>query len=317
MRVSSTGSRSSTWETVGEGATVALDSPDRFRCCPHDLANGVSDELRVSWSALRNFEECRQRWRLVSTGRKSPTTDIRNYFPGTVVDRVMRAWLNQDDPRPGEMPTMVDEFLEREEANARESGDGVVRWRGRNDRAVTANFCRELVTRLEPILYEYVVPFEYQPAVRFRAPVTLPGLDDEPRTVMLVGEVDVVTRDVSGDYRAYDLKATQDEGYVKKTLGQSVFYDLSMGEYYGTNPVEFAFIQPMCKQRVVHVKITNDSRMEMVTRIVKMAHAVWRQEWETLAEDAGECFNCPVKHACPKFQPVPGSVRRASLAPRQ
>ena len=71
----------------------------------------------------------------MSAGMSSPVADKRNFFHGTVVDLAMRRWLEQDDPQPGWMAAHVDEILEKAEIESRETGDGMVKWRDRDDKA--------------------------------------------------------------------------------------------------------------------------------------------------------------------------------------
>ena len=87
----------------------------------------------------------------------------------------MGDWLSLDGLQPGWMAAHVDEILDREEASARETGDGVVKWRTPGDKARVCAWCKELVTRLEPILYELVIPYVHEPHSRFKVPLTIPG----------------------------------------------------------------------------------------------------------------------------------------------
>ena len=107
---------------------------------------------------------------------KSPVTDTRNFFHGNVVDLAMRRWLSQDDPQAGWMAAHVDELLEEAETVSRETGDGVIKWRDLGDKERVRLWCQELVVRLEPILFDLIIPYEYQPALRFE------GAADHPRT---------------------------------------------------------------------------------------------------------------------------------------
>lgn len=261
--------------------------------------------LVLSWSALRTWEECRQKHKLTQTGKKNPAQDIRGYFHGTVVDRCMRAWLNDDDQKPGEMAAMVEDMIDACALEAINTGDGVVRWKNRDDRQSMTAYCKELLTRLEPILYELVIPYDYQPELRFKTPIKLPYLNGQPTTVFLAGGIDIVVRRSEDPpiWCAYDLKGTQDDSYYKKVIGQGIFYDISIGHMFGSHCTEFALIQPMCKQRIVPVKITDDDRRNMMTRLERMAHAMWQKDWAP-KEDTKGCDRCEVRHACTKFTPV-------------
>ena len=258
------------------------------------------EPLRLSWSALRVHDECHMKSRLVRQGRKNPAADIRGYFHGTVVDRIMRDWL--EDPKPGEMLSMLETYIDKCEQEAKENEDGVVRWKHTNDRQQMTEFCAELLMRLEPILEELVIPFEYEPAKRFAVPYTIPYLDGSPTQIVLSGEIDLLTRN-DGKWGLWDLKATKDDGYWRKTVAQLTFYDICIEAMFGNSPTDAGLIQPMCKERVLRVKIGEQERLELLARIVRMAQAMWRKD-ASLAPDSKVCHNCAVKHACPKFDPV-------------
>lgn len=209
----------------------------------------------------------------------------------------MRRWLDSDNPEPGQMKAWVPEMFAR---ISETENEGVVRWRSGNDRAVTQNYVVECVTKLEPILMKEVIPFEYEPEVRFEAIVRIPYLTGNPTSIKLVGGIDIVTKR-GNDFVNLDLKSTQNESYINQTLAQAYFYDLGFQYWYGKRPVAFKFIQPMCKQQVVPVTITEHERTVMMDRIIKMAHGMWRKEWEPKESDTG-CSQCDCKHACDKFK---------------
>jgi len=254
--------------------------------------------FRVSWSSLQAWEMCKQRGWLLSQRKSSPVKDSRNFFHGTVVDRIMRNWL--DDPQPGVMPKMVDDYMESCEQEALETGDGVVKWKHRTDKADLREFCVTLTKKLEPILYKLVVPFDYEPAKRFKIPMTLPGINNEPTEIFLTGEFDLLVRENS-HFNVWDLKATADNNYWKKTLGQLVFYDLAVYAMMGESPVRSGLIQPMCDQEVLEFSFTNDDRRAMLARIMTMLRAVWTEDHSPKADSVG-CSWCSVRHACEKYK---------------
>lgn len=257
-------------------------------------------KLSLSWSGLRAFEECHNRSRLIRAGKRAKLQDVRGFFHGTVVDRVMREWLEDPDLPAGAMKKLVPEILEREEQAAKDNGDGVVRWKYADDKAEVTAWCIELVTRLEPILHQYVTPYDYEPARRFKTPLTIPGLYGSPVVVWLVGETDLLVR--PDKYEVFDLKGTADENYWRKTLGQLVFYDLDIEAEFGEPCSRVGLIQPMCKEMVKTWTVTEQQRREMVQRITAFAHGVWKKD-ATYAEDREACKFCPTKHACDRFKP--------------
>jgi hypothetical protein len=238
-------------------------------------------------------------------GKTRVSADSRVFLPGTVADRLMRSWLDSGDPTPGWMVAHADEMLERFSSHDSDEPDKrPVRWRGDPavDRKKVLDFVVEVVSLLEPILLKLVVPYDYQPELKFRVPIRIPNLHGDPTVIYLIGGIDIVVRYPSQDFAAYDLKATTNESYVNKVLGQGVFYDIALGIFLGdhTQPKEFGFIIPATKQPVVMTSITNDDRRMMLARIVEYAHGIWRQEFEPTTEDA-PCYTCEVKHACDRY----------------
>lgn len=286
------------------------------------------ETLRLSWSQLRTHEECHQKRALQVAGHRSPASDIRGYFRGTVVDLCMREWLDSDDPKPGAMAAMVDARLEKAESDARDSGDGIVRWRGPGDKAAVARWCKELLIRLEPILFRHVIPLEYQPALRFSAPLVIPYLDGTPTKIELIGEMDILTRGeqpTSGTaltarddmnqaalppfgFCVWDLKGTEDGQYWRKVTGQLVFYEIATFLLWKSWPVQSGLIQPMCKEPVLAFRFTKSDRDDLLFRITKVATDIWRRD---VTPNLRNCHYCNVRHACPAHA-VPGGRGRTT-----
>ncbi len=276
--------------------------------------NSCPDRLRISWSQLQAFELCAQKAKLLRQRRRSSVADVRSFFHGQVADRVMRSWLSEPDPQPGAMPDMVEPMIERCLAERAEEGEGVVRWRSGTDRSEMAGYCRELLRRLEPYLVRDVLPFNYEPEHRFRVPLRIPYLDGSPAEVELIGGIDVLVqhpaRAVGYDptWAVYDLKATDNPDYIRKTLGQGIFYDIAVLAAFGRSPIEVGFWQPMVvEQPYVSAQVSDNDRRSMLARVVSVAHGRWRGEEEPRS-DAEHCSYCPVKAACRKFSPTEASV---------
>jgi hypothetical protein len=259
-----------------------------------------SRELSVSWSRIRTHEDCKQRAWLAAQGKRASAPDIRMYFHGTVVDRCMRQWLDSDDPQPGQMAEMVSRVIDEEEATARETGDGVIRWRGPDDREHVRKWCTELVNRLEPILYERVIPLSYQPAIRFKVPFQVPYLDGTPQRIFLAGELDLLTQDSGGQFFVWDLKGTADDSYWRKVIGQLLFYDLAVAVQFGSFPARCGLIQPMCKEPVLEFTFGPEQRAQLGQHLVAYCHDVWRGIRPPKASAQG-CDICEVRHACEKY----------------
>lgn len=260
--------------------------------------NTTLEPFKVSWSALQNWELCKQKGWLVSQRKSSAVKDSRNFFHGTVVDRIMRNWLQ--DPVAGKMPLMVDDYMDSTESESQENGDGFVKWRHKEDRKQVRDYCVELTTRLEPILLEKVVPYDYEPAKRFKIPITLPDENNNKLPVLLTGEFDLLVRDNDMKFHVWDLKATADNNYWKKTLGQLVFYDLAVYAMMGETPQTSGLIQPMCDEQTLEFVFTDADRRAMFSRIMAMMRAVWSGD-HAPSKDSAPCYGCPVKASCVKY----------------
>lgn len=277
----------------------------------------ADDTFRVSWSSLTRYESCPQKWLRTKQGNASPVVDGRNFLQGSVVDRAMRKWLEQETFESGAMLTYVDEFLDH---FVDEDPQYIIKWRGnkKDDFAKVRKFCRSAVTNLEPLLQQYVLPFDYQPARRFNVDIIIPGLDGNPRTVTLIGEYDLQVRDDDKNWHVYDLKATANDKYVQgKTLAQLTFYSISIAAEYkdNTQPSTVAFLTPMCKQKYVPVEVTLENKRELLSRVVQYAHSVWKEDF--LPVPGNHCYDCSVKHACdywaPKTSTSPDGKTKVSL----
>ena len=256
--------------------------------------------LSISWSRLKTWEDCKQRVLLNQQGKASGAVDGRIFLPGTIADRAMRQWLNLDDPQPGQMPDMIDALFDEHTAP---DAEYVIKWRGNQnqDRLKVKNFVLEVVTKLEPILLEKVIPYRWEPEIKFRYPVAIPYLDGTSVRIDLIGGIDIGVQEDDDEYAIYDLKATANDAYVRgATLGQLIFYDLAWRAGFGKSPKAAAFITPACRERFVPLTITDEDRRVMMSRIIKYAQGVWAQDWKPKAEHTG-CNWCEVKHACPKW----------------
>ncbi len=258
--------------------------------------------LKISWSSLRQYETCPQKWVRQQKKQVSSMQDGRKFLAGTVCDRVMRRWLEQDTPELGQMAGWVDELFA---SYADNDDEYTVKWLGdpTEDREKVRLFCHEVIVNLEPILAEKVLPYSWQPELKFFVPVSIPYLDGSPVVVALRGGMDIVVRDNDGNYTVYDLKATANDAYVRgKTLGQLTFYDIAFRALMRApgQPIAAGFITPACKEKVVSISVTDDERRYMMSRIINMAHGIWRKEFDPTTADE-PCFGCEAKAACVRW----------------
>jgi hypothetical protein len=274
--------------------------------------------LSVSWSRLKAYEECRQKVLRTMQGRSSGVKNGRIFLPGTLADRAMRRWLEEDDPQPGGMHAHVPELFEE---HTGEDAEYIIKWRGdvAADKRAVRDQVRECLDNLEPLLVEKVLPFRYQPELKFRTTIGIPYLDGEPVRVDLIGGIDIVVQDDEDNFGIFDLKNTRNDAYVRgATLGQLTFYTIAWGAYIGdpAQPKQAAFLTPLCQEKYVPVVVGPEERRVMMARLTEYCHGVWREEWTPTDVDSF-CYNCDVKHACDRFAlPTTGTAgkNRASFA---
>jgi hypothetical protein len=288
----------------------------------------------LSWSRLKEAEECRHKVLRKQEKKSNLATDGRIFLPGTVADRCMRAYLELDDPKPGGILDPLDEMLEK---HAFHDDQYVIRWRGdpKEDLLRVKSVVKKVLVNLEPILWDLVIPHGYEAELRFgpwagygaKASIGVPDWTGETRRLDLVGGIDIVVAtlndkgetDENSEYAIYDLKATENDSYVRGAiLAQPIFYAIAIKALFGKYPTKAAFLTPACKEKVVWVDISEDDIRQMHARIEKYCHATWRDEWPTKTKRDSGCDWCEVKHACDLFtMPTGRKISFAEMADRR
>lgn len=270
--------------------------------------------LTISWSQLRAYETCKQRVKLRREGRRAKLTDQRIFFPGTVTDRVVRAWLEESPGDLGRMPDMVSAIIDREEAVIREDEGGVMKWKSRDDRAKVLADCQEAVTKIEPSLMKYVVPFKYECDYRFRTKMRVPDPRGGFIEILLIGAMDILVHRLDKDrWAVFDVKHTRDNSYWRKTQGQLTFYDLDIELEYGQPTVITGLLQPLANPRVKPIKLDANLRAQMLQRITAMVRDIVLEELPPRTDNK-HCGFCDVRHACAKFTPVINAKGKSTIA---
>lgn len=199
------------------------------------------------------------------------------------------------------MPDMVIDIIDREKDILEDRGN-VMKWRDSKDRDEVIAVCQEAVRLIEPDLEKYVLPFEYQVDYKFEVPIEIKNQFGEYETVLLLGYMDILVKDVNGEWAVWDVKHTKDNSYWKKTQGQLGFYDLAISLMFGQPTSITGLLQPLCKEPVKPIRLDSSTRTTLLTQIENMAMDIWTGEVEP-RKDMKYCHYCPVKHACPKFKP--------------
>ena len=259
--------------------------------------------LRISWSALLRHEECHFKEMAYRDGRRVDIVDGRNFIPGTIADLTMRKWLEQADPKEGELVPLIDDVFEEV---AIRNPERHIKWRGNpsDDQKAVRATVKEALERLEPWLVENVLPYDYQPEARGRALLAVPDVDGTLKSVQMFFAVDIAVR--PDKFALYDLKVTRDDRYTRgKTLGQLTFYAIAWAAHHGITLRDIdtlAFVTPLTKQLVVPTQPTGDDFRYMMTRITSYAQGVWANDRSTKEKKDSNCsYRCDVRTSCPLF----------------
>lgn len=258
------------------------------------------DSIRISWSALRNWKDCKQRAKLVRTGKRHKLENERNFLPGNITDRVVRDFLKSGEFDKGTMADMVDDYLKKQVGEAKN-----IKWKGTKaaDLAEIKKDCIQAVNVMEPYLLKYVTPYEQYADYKFNAPMhAARNGGGDPIHVTLNGFMDILVRDDKGRWFVFDVKHTKDKDYYKKTGGQMVFYSTAVELIHGTAPTAAALLQPLVEKKPVQPIPTGEAaRKELFLDITRMANDIYFDEMPPRADNT-LCGWCNVQHACVKFQ---------------
>jgi hypothetical protein len=226
-----------------------------------------------------------------------------------VADQVFKQYLNEEaNQYLGFMSESAERILDESEVFARESGDGIVRWKHKDDKQEVLEMVQELCDKVEPIINNLIKGKQYQTAFRFNAPIRIPYLDGKLTTIRLRGEMDLLTWDLDRKiFEVYDLKATRNEQYWRTTIGQTVFYDLSIYALHNVFTNRVGLIQPLCNRTVIDFEIDDSMRVECTQAIIRMCHDIWNNNHE-MRPDTSKCWNCVVKNACARYKTKDGRV---------
>lgn len=257
--------------------------------------------LRISWSQIRTHSECHQKSYLYRKGKRPSLADQRNFFPGTVTDRVVRHWLDDKSREPNQMPGMVRTVITEELERIRDDG-GVVLFKNTTDLEKIQEDCIEAVTKIEPHLRKWVTPFRFKADVRFDAPFRVPNALDESEYVFLIGYMDILVLDNKDQFWVHDVKHTKNTSYWKKTLGQLDFYDLALFSMYGKHTAGTTLMQPLCKKELFPHKVTEENSRAIAKRVVDYAQDIWSNEKTPVEKKSGVCAYCDVKASCAVFK---------------
>lgn len=264
----------------------------------------MTKPFRLSWSRLKNFETCRTRTRLLQKGMGASIVNGRPMLAGNIADRAMRQWLDNRVFNPGGMHDLVPDIFN---AFTSAGAERPMKWLGNpvDDQTNIINKVHTAIDVLEPILLEKVTPFQFIPEFRFETGLKVPYLDGTSRTIQIFTAMDIcVNRGTENnpDFAIYDLKITESDDYIRKTLAQLTFYDIGMFAHFGYYANEHAYIAPLLKDPMIYNYVTDEDRLATLRSIMSYCDAIWKDDLYTMIEEDGwECYNCSVRQACPKY----------------
>lgn len=267
-------------------------------------------EVKISWSALKRWKRCSFAQKLAMEGKRVKAKDGRVFFKGNLCDHAMRRWLEAEDFSVPIEHYLKEVWIE----NTGPDAEYVVKWKSPDDQKIIVDEARAALADLERTLREYVVPFRYEPEMRFTSYVGIPAPNGEIIQVAIFGAIDVAILYPDDTMGIFDLKLSASKSYITSSIGQLVLYDLAIRNYLGIKPTKHGFFTPLLTaQPVIPLEITDDHRQQMVSDIISYAHGIWNNEW-SLTEDENNCWGCDYKHACPRWvKPIPLAKKQDNL----
>lgn len=258
--------------------------------------------MRISWSGLLRWEKCHRMDSLIRAGAEKSKVDSRNFLTGNIVDNAMRKWLDQDEPKPGQMRGFVDEFFEYWTTN----GDQI-KWKGSEaaDKAKVRADAYEAVDRLEPWLFTNVIPYQYQPEARGWATVEVPDASGVLVEVELFYAIDILVRLPDGKFWVIDLKTTRNANYVRgSTMAQLPYYALVISAAFGIPLADIdkvSFLTPLTDEIESGMVPEADDYRFLLQRITAYVHGALAQDWTMRpAKDSVCTYECSVASSCPR-----------------
>lgn len=261
---------------------------------PSEGCRPLPKPVKISWSALHRFQKCGYAQKLVSERKRAKVMDGRTFLLGNIVDNCMRRWLDA-----GDFTVPIDHDLRKVWIdNTGPLAERPIKWKSGEDQQKIVDDAKYSLKVLENILREKVIPYQYEPEMRFTSMVGVPAPNGETIQVELFGAIDVAVRYDDGTMGIFDLKTSRTRSYITKSIGQLVLYDLAIRNYLGIKPTKHGFYAPLLKKEpTIDVDITDDDRINLISDITNFAHAAWNNEWH-LTDDWNNCYRCDVKHAC-------------------
>lgn len=288
-----------------------------FPCHGHPRPNGIT----LSWSRLSDWTTCKKRVKLFHDGKRQKFVNARNFLAGNLVDNTMREALTYSAVRDdaGRLVELSKEdFVLPLESKWYEivnnpEKNTVYKWQGDivTDQRRILKKAEKALDNLYPIVMDKLMGKRYIPEFRpsEMPPVGVPGPDGETYFIRLFLAVDMAVQveedkddpdNGIGKWGLYDLKTTEQDNYLKKTLPQLVFYDIAFQALTGSQPVEHALWAPLTKDPIKVVEVDDSHRRQVMDWIISYCHSVWAGEDEMTTDDTA-CYMCPTKAACPKF----------------
>lgn len=266
--------------------------------------------LKVSWSGLKRWKKCSFSQKLVSEGKSHKARNGRVFLKGNLCDNAMRRWLEN-----GDFSIPIEAYLKQIwEEHTGPGAQYPIKWKSPTDQEEIVESTRIALADLEEVLREKVVPYKYEPEMRFTSTIGVPNPDGEISHIELFGAIDIAILYPDDTIGIYDLKLSEDKGYITSSIGQLVLYDLAITNYLGKRPVKHGFFTPLLKKEsVIDLDVTQEDRIQMAVDISQYALDYWSDNWN-LTENVNDCYGCQVRHACPRWsKPLTLEVKNKNL----
>ena len=296
---------------------LPMDTPLTEKLC-----YGIGPKpITLSWSRLSDWVKCNYRVKLIYEGKKTKTTNARNFLAGKVTDLCMRSALDKADKdsegrllrfSKDELMAPLEETWNKAINNAEKNT--VFKWTDgmtpEADQKRILNSVIDTLGKLTPIIQQKIVGHRFIPEFRPKnMPVIgIPGPSGETCYISLFLAVDCAVQleedqgnpEGLGKWGLYDLKTTSTVEYLNKTLPQLVFYDIAFKALTGQNPVDHALWAPLVNPAIRPITVTDEHRRMLMNWIISYCHGVWAGQ-ANFTNDETNCYTCPTKKACPKI----------------
>ena len=171
--------------------------------------------IKVTWSGLARWQKCSYSQKLVMEGKSKKAMDGRVFLLGNLCDHTMRKWLEV-----GDFSVPMEYYLRDVwESNTGIGAERPIKWKNRADQEDVVEKAKDGLAKLEVVLREEVIPYRYEPEMRFTSTLGVPTTSGEVVHVEMFGAVDVAVMYPDDSIGIFDLKMSKDRSTLRSLLG--------------------------------------------------------------------------------------------------